>query len=227
MPAQISVIIPTLNAEAALPQTLATLVEGVPAGLIREVIITDGGSSDATCEIADETGADIVSGAPSRGGQLRRGADVARGQWLLVLHADTVLDPGWSQTIGQHLDRLDAGPACFQLAFRATGIKPAWVAGWANFRARVFNLPYGDQGLLVRKTDYDRAGGFPDQPLMEDVALVRALKKPIAVLPVRATTCPERYEKAGWLRRGARNIWTLIRYFAGVDPEVLAQAYRR
>lgn len=227
MTAKISVIIPTLNAEGTLPQCLTALIEGLPAGLIREVIISDGGSNDATRKIADATGADVVTGSASRGGQLRRGAEAARGQWLMVLHADTVLDPGWSQVVGGHLDMPDAGPAFFQLSFRATGLMPAWVAGWANLRARVFGLPYGDQGLLLRTTDYHKAGGYPDQPLMEDVALVRALKKPLTPLPVRAVTSPDRYQKSGWLRRGARNLWTLARYFAGTDPKDLAQAYRR
>lgn len=227
MTAKISVIIPTLNAEGSLPQCLAALIEGLPAGLIREVIVTDGGSADATCKIAEATGADVVSGPASRGGQLRRGAEAARGQWLMVLHADTVLDPGWSQAVARHVDAPGAGTAYFQLAFRATGLMPAWVAGWANLRARLFALPYGDQGLLMRAAEYKRAGGYPDQPLMEDVALARRLAKPFTALPVRAVTSPERYRRSGWLRRGTRNLWTLARYYAGTDPEDLAQAYRR
>lgn len=227
MAAKISIVIPTLNAESSLPQCLTALIEGLPAGLIREVVITDGGSTDATRRIAEAAGAEFVSGAPSRGGQLRRGADQARGQWLMVLHADTVLDPGWAPVVAAHLERPDAGTAYFQLSFRSTGLMPALVAGWANLRARLFGMPYGDQGLLLRLTDYRAAGGFPDQPLMEDVALVRALKKPLTGLPVRAVTSAERYQKAGWVRRGARNLWTLARYFAGTDPERLAEAYRR
>lgn len=225
--AEITILIPTLNAEGALPQCLASLMEGLPAGLIREVIISDGGSDDSTRRIAEAMGADVINGPPSRGGQLRRGADAARGRWLMVLHADTVLDPGWAQVVGDHIASRDAGTAFFNLAFRATGIMPAWVAGWANLRARLFSLPYGDQGLLMRTADYRRSGGYPDQPLMEDVALVRALEKPFAALPVRAVTSAERYRKAGWLRRGARNLWTLARYSTGADPERLAQSYRR
>ena len=225
--AEISVIIPTLNAEGSLPQCLGALMEGLPAGLIREVIITDGGSDDATCRIGEAAGAELIKGAASRGGQLRRAGEAARGRWLMVLHADTVLDPGWAQVVLEHIHSRDAGTAYFQLAFRATGIMPALVAGWANLRAGLFGLPYGDQGLLVRTADYRRAGGYPDQPLMEDVALARALKKPLTALPVRAVTSPDRYRKAGWLRRGARNLWTLARYYAGADPERLDRAYRR
>lgn len=226
MTAHISVIIPTLNSEKNLPTCLPSLMEGLTAGLIRELIVTDGGSSDATCKIADDVGAVVLTGPASRGGQLRRGAEVAKGKWLLVLHSDTHLERGWAQAVSDHLEA-DGGPAYFRLRFRAKGMMPAWVAGWANLRSMLFGLPYGDQGLLVPVEDYRRAGGYPDQPLMEDVALVRALdRKPVA-LDAHAITSADRYARNGWLRRGMRNIWTFGRYMAGADPERLAQAYRR
>ncbi len=225
MRAGLSVIIPTLNAADALPDCLSALQEGVQAGVIRELIVTDGGSTDATREIADAAGARIVTGPPSRGGQLRRGCAAARGEWLLVVHADTVLAPGWVEPARAHMARPGAGPACFRLRFRARGVMPRWVAGWANLRTRLFGLPYGDQGLLVRRSDYDRAGGYPDQPLMEDVALARALGGRFTLLPVHAATGAQRYLRDGWIRRGGRNLWTLARYFAGVSPERLAESY--
>ncbi len=200
-------------------------MEGLPAGLIRELIISDGGSEDTTTRIAEDAGAVIVTGPASRGGQLRRAAATARGSWLLVLHADTVLEAGWSQAVAAHL-ATGGGPAHFRLAFRARGPMPALVAGWANLRSKVFGLPYGDQALLVSRADYEAAGGYPDQPLMEDVALVRRLPS-VTALPALAVTDAERYVRAGWLRRGARNLWTFARYTAGTDPEVLAESYRR
>lgn len=226
MRAEISVIVPTLNAEAHLPACLDTLMEGLAAGMIRELVVSDGGSSDATHAIAEGAGATMVVGKPSRGGQLRRGAAVARGRWLLFLHADTQLQPGWTQEVETYLGTAP-GPAYFRLAFRARGVMPAWVAAWANLRAAVFRLPYGDQGLLVSRADYDAAGGYPDQPLMEDVALVRSLSGPLTALRARAFTSAERYHRAGWLRRGGQNLWTLARYFAGTDPEQLDRMYRR
>lgn len=227
MPADISVIIPTLNVQDQLPDCLAALMEGVSAGLIREVVISDGGSEDATCRIAEDVGAVLVTGAASRGGQLRRGIEKARGCWLLVLHADTQLEQGWAETVAAHLRDGQGACAYFRLAFRARGFMPAWVAGWANFRSSLFNLPFGDQGLLLRRADYDRSGGYPDQPLMEDVALVRALPRPLVALPVRAFTSAERYRRSGWLRRGVRNLWIQARYFAGADPESLVKTYRK
>ncbi|MGR3759909.1 TIGR04283 family arsenosugar biosynthesis glycosyltransferase [Roseobacteraceae bacterium NS-SX3] len=226
MPAPVSVVIPALNAEPQLPGCIEALMEGLAAGLIRELVVSDGGSADLTCKIAEEAGAELITGPASRGGQLRRGCAEARGEWLLVVHADTRLAPGWAAAVARHLETGQGRPACFRLAFDAGGVMPAWVAGWANLRTRIFGLPYGDQGLLVRREAYRAAGGYPDQPLMEDVALVRRLRGIVLLAPA-ARTSAERYQRAGWLRRGARNLWTLARYAMGADPEALARSYRR
>lgn len=229
MPAPVSIVIPVLNAQDALPGCAASLMAGVEAGLIRELIVTDGGSMDATQAIAEEIGAHWVTGPASRGGQLRRGCAVAQGEWILVLHADTQLDATWVDDVSAHFLRAPAGARAgyFRLRFAGRGFGGAFVAGWANLRSRVFGLPYGDQGLLVSRALYDQVGGFPDQPLMEDVAIARALRGRLDALPSAAVTSPEKYLRQGWVRRGWRNLWTLLRYFAGVDPETLAQAYRR
>lgn len=224
MRAPISVIIPTLNAAEMLPDCLAALIEGLDAGLIREVILSDGGSTDATGAIAQAWGAEIVQGAPSRGGQLRRGCAAAKADWILVLHADTVLSPGWAKVIAGHLTGQGAG--WFQLAFDQGGVPGRVVAGWANLRSKM-GLPYGDQGLILPRALYDAVGGYPDQPLMEDVALARALKGQLVRLPIIAVTSASKYQNQGWLRRGGRNLWTLVQYFCGRSPTALAQAYRR
>ncbi|KUF10354.1 TIGR04283 family arsenosugar biosynthesis glycosyltransferase [Pseudoponticoccus marisrubri] len=225
MRAPISVIIPTLNAADQLPGCLSALAEGLGEGLIRELVITDGGSGDTTLALAEAAGARIVTGPASRGGQLRRGVDAAEGGWLLVLHADTRLTPGWSAAVLAAL--ATPGAYHFRLRFDAAGPAPALVAGWANLRARLFGLPYGDQGLLIDRESYEAAGGYPDIPLMEDVALARALRGRLHGLPAIAVTSAAKYQRQGWLRRGARNLVTLLRYLTGTDPEVLARAYRR
>lgn len=225
MRAPISVVIPTLNAEDALEGCLATLYEGVQAGLIRELIVVDGGSQDDTADLAREAGADVVLAEPSRGGQLKAGCAKARGEWLLVLHADTILEEGWTDAVGAHLANHTA--AYFKLRFDAEGVIPGFVAGWANLRARVLGMPFGDQGLLIRRSVYEAAGGYQDIALMEDVALMRALPVRPVALAATLTTSAARYETDGWLRRGARNIGLQIRYLFGAAPEELAKAYRR
>ncbi|WP_338550574.1 TIGR04283 family arsenosugar biosynthesis glycosyltransferase [Roseovarius phycicola] len=223
MRAKLSVIIPTLNAASGLERSLPSLAEGLQVGLIRQLILSDGGSDDATKQIADAAGAVFLTGPASRGGQLRRGAEVAEGEWLLFLHADSVLPVGWADAVIAHIST--GAPAAFRLKFDGVGLMHKVVAGWANLRSRVFSLPYGDQGLLVSRKDYDLAGGFEDIPLMEDVAMTRALTKRITLLPLSVTTSAERYERDGWLRRGRRNLGLLLRYLCGANPENLARRY--
>ncbi len=221
--ARLSVIVPVLNGAAELPALLTGLMAGVEAGLIRELILSDGGSCDATARIAGDAGAIWVTGSASRGGQFRRGAEAAGGDWLLFLHADTGLPDGWVEAALAQMT--DGRPGYFRLSFDAQGAAPRIVAGWANLRARVFSLPYGDQGLLISRSDYDAAGGHPDIPLMEDVALARRLGRRLRVIPLAVRTSAARYQQDGWLRRGARNLWLLMRYLAGADPEVLRRRY--
>jgi glycosyltransferase involved in cell wall biosynthesis len=132
MRAKLSVVMPTLNAGPALERSMPALMEGLEAGLIRELVISDGGSTDTTLEIAHAAGAEVITGAPSRGGQLRRGAGAATGAALLFLHADTILPRGWSDLVATHLDGAAPRPAYFRLSFDVHGFGPAWVAGWAN-----------------------------------------------------------------------------------------------
>ncbi len=224
MRAPLSIIIPTLNAAASLPEALHALIEGLEADLLREVILSDGGSTDGTQPLGEEAGCLWVQGAAGRGGQLLRGAEAAQGEWLLFLHADTVLSAGWAAAVQAHINS-GQGAGYFRLAFDAQGLAPRWVAGWANLRARLFGLPYGDQGLLISRELYDAVGGYADMPLMEDVAMARALRGRLRMLPVVARTSAARYQQAGWLRQGARNLWRLLRYLAGGDPARLRRGY--
>lgn len=225
MRAPISIVIPTLNAGGELGPCLAALTEGLQAGLIRELIVSDGGSGDGTLALAEAAGAVLVTGPAGRGAQIARGIAAAQGEWLLVLHADSWLAPGWAEAVAGHLGRDSAG--WFRLRFRGGGVPGRIVAGWANLRARVFGLPYGDQGLLVPAVLLARLGGYPALPLMEDVALARRLRGHLVPLAGVAATSPARYEAEGWLRRGTRNLGLLARYLAGADPERLAREYAR
>ncbi|MEO1563985.1 MAG: TIGR04283 family arsenosugar biosynthesis glycosyltransferase [Pseudomonadota bacterium] len=225
MPAPISVVIPTLHARDGLRKSLPPLVEGVAEGLIHSVVFADGGSNDGVNDIAEETGAEVVVTKPGRGTQLRAGIEAAKGDWILVLHADTVLPPQWTDHISRALNAPDRAHV-FRLSFDVAGFAPSFVAGWANLRTRFFGLPYGDQGILLTKSLYQQVGGYQDIPLMEDVALAKALKGRITLLDATVVTSAERYLRDGWFRRGARNIGLLLRYKLGADPKALANRYR-
>lgn len=223
MRARLSVVMPTLMAQEALRRSLPALTEGLQAGLVRELIVSDGGSTDATLQIAEEAGARIVTGQASRGGQLRRGAELAKGDWFLFLHADCILPEGWSEVVARHLE--SGGAAAFRLGFDVEGFAPALVTGWANLRSKALGLPYGDQALLIARADYEAAGGYADIPLMEDVAIARALRGKIKILPATVQTSSEKYRRDGWLRRGTGNLVRLTRYLLGADPEKLSRRY--
>jgi rSAM/selenodomain-associated transferase 2 len=223
MRAPISVVIPTLNAEAGLAATLASLGEGLAEGLIREVVVSDGGSGDGTLALAETAGALILHGPAGRGAQLAGGAGAAQGAWLLFLHADTRLLPGWAAAARAHLATGKAG--WFRLEFDAGGPMPRIAERWANLRAAA-GLPFGDQGLLIPRALYTEAGGHPPLPLMEDMALARALRGRFARIEAVALTSADRYLRRGWLRQGAGNLWRQARFLAGADPARLARSYR-
>lgn len=227
----ISIVIPTLNAESGLAASLSALVTATVEGLVREVIIVDGGSTDRTLSIADQAGARIVTSDPGRGRQLRAGAEAARFGWLLFLHADTVLEPGWEREVWALVERVEIGErpetaAAFRFALDDLGFLPRLVEAGVALRSSAMRLPYGDQGLLIPRRLYDRLGGFRDLPLMEDVDLVRRLgRSRTLILRSRAVTSAVRYRRDGYIPRVARNMTCLGLYYLRVPPQLIARIY--
>jgi rSAM/selenodomain-associated transferase 2 len=227
----ISVIIPTLNAEVRLGGTLAALVPAAVDGIIREAIVVDGGSSDRTAAIVESAGADLVRGSGGRGSQLAAGAARARFAWLLFLHADTALEPGWEREATQFMQRVDSGEqsiaaAAFRFALDDTGLKPRVLERLVALRCAALRLPYGDQGLLIPKRLYEEVGGYRPLRLMEDVDLVRRLgRRRVVMLHTRAVTSAERFRREGYVRRSARNIACLILYTLRVPARVICRIY--
>jgi rSAM/selenodomain-associated transferase 2 len=225
MPAELSIVVPTLNATHRIGPCLGALSEALGEGLVRELILADGGSSDGIEAVADAVGARLVKARRGRGTQLAAGVRAARGRWLLVVHADTVLAPGWAGAVRRHMAQDPDRAGHFRLEFDHGGLPARMVAGWANFRARWLGLPYGDQGLLISRTLYDAVGGYPELPLMEDVELARALRGRLRPIPLAAVTSAERYLAEGWVQRGLRNWGVMLRWMAGVPAEALAARY--
>lgn len=227
----ISVVIPTLNAESCLAPTLSALVPAAVDGIVREVIIVDGGSRDRTREIADGAGAVIVSADGGRGAQLAAGAVAARSRWLLFLHADTVLETGWESEARALIERVDAGraaetAAAFRFALDDAGPMPRLLERMVSARCALFRLPYGDQGLLIPRALYDRLGGYRPFPLMEDVDLVRRLgRRRTLLLRSRAVTSAVRYRRDGYLRRSTRNLVCLALFYMRVSPTTIRRFY--
>ncbi len=228
----ITVVIPTLNAERGLVACLASLMPGVMNGLISQLVIADGGSEDATLKIADEAGADVVRSERGRGQQLAAGAAAAKSPWILFLHADTLLEPGWELEVQQYLDEVRASGGAAQAAyfrFRLNDRKRAarLLESIVSLRCAVLSLPYGDQGLLISKQHYDQIGGFNPIPLMEDVDLIRRIGRGrLSTMRHAAVTSADRYRRDGYLRRALTNAGCLTLWLLGVSPERIERIYR-
>jgi rSAM/selenodomain-associated transferase 2 len=211
----LSVVIPTLNAAAGLATTIASVAEA------DEIVVVDGQSSDGTPEIARACGAHVLRAPRGRGVQLAAGTLAARGEWLLLLHADTRLGVGWRRAqvrpdqAGYFRFRLDSDDPRARRLERLV----AW-------RCRALALPYGDQGLLIHRSLLEAVGGVRPLPLMEDVDLVRRLgSRRLVGLDIAATTSAAKWQREGWQRRTLRNLACLSLYFAGVPPRLIARLY--
>ncbi|WP_426051922.1 TIGR04283 family arsenosugar biosynthesis glycosyltransferase [Brevundimonas sp. SL161] len=220
----LDVVIPVLNGGDRLVQTLKAL----PA--VHQVIVVDGGSTDGSEVVAAGEGAHVLLSAPGRGAQLVLGAQASRAQWLLFLHADTVLDDAaWAAT-ASFIDRPKAADCA--AVFRLTLDDPAWQARvlelCVRLRVAFLALPYGDQGLLIHRDLYAEVGGFAALPLMEDVDLILRLgRRRLCLLDGAALTSAERWRRRGWMRQTARNLGCLTLYFIGVAPDRIAEFYAR
>jgi rSAM/selenodomain-associated transferase 2 len=214
---KISAIVPTLNAGDGLASCLASLNEA------DEIIVADGGSTDASLAIARASGATIVTSEHGRGVQMAKAAQAARGEALLFVHADTRLTPAWRALANRHLDS-SPRPACFRLKLDDTAWQARVIELAVSLRTRLAGLPYGDQGLLVPRAAYDAAGGFRPLVLMEDVDLLRRLSRPL-MLEGDAITSAERWRRDGWLRRSLRNLTCLSLWRLGVSPDRIARLY--
>ena len=220
----LSVIIPTRNANASLPRTLACLAERAEEAGIGEIIVADGGS--VTSPDVSEFGAVLLRGKSGRGVQMAAGAKAATGDWLLFLHADTVLGKGWARAVRAHMAG-SCKAAVFRFELDDASIKARILEKLVHVRCRVFAMPYGDQGLLVSRALYDEAGGFRPLPLMEDVDLVSRIgRSRLVYLEVPAITSAERYVRDGYVARIVRNLTCLAMWSLGVSPERIARFYK-
>lgn len=222
----LSIVVPTLDAAPVLPATLSRVRT---ASFPVEIVVADGGSGDATRRLATEAGAVVVETTPGRGEQLRAGAEMARGDWLLFLHADTVPATGWTAAVAGFVAEPDnvGRAAVFRFALDDPHPAARRVERLARWRARTLALPYGDQGLLIARPLYDALGGFRPLPLMEDVDLVRRLgRRRLVELPVDALTSTARYRRDGWWRRPLRNLACLSLWHLGVPARAIVRLYR-
>lgn len=220
---RVSVVIPTFNEARFLPQTLAAARHEA----CHEMIVVDGQSSDATCAIARAAGAIVLSASRGRATQMNHGAAVATGEFLLFLHADTLLPWDYFAHLRGTLDEPAVVAGAFRFAISDHFFGRRMIEWGANWRARNRQLPFGDQGLFLRRVQFDELGGFPELPLLEDYFLVRRLQARgrIAIASAVARTSGRRWRQRGPWRTTLLNQLILLGCRLGVSPARLASWY--
>jgi len=222
---RISIIIPTLNEAATIAPTLSHL-EGVDN---LEVIVVDGSSNDETAELAEARGAKVIQSNPGKAVQMNAGAAAAAGDVLVFLHADTLLPENFSHQIVSALNQNGVAAGAFRLAIDSSGAGIRIIERMTNLRSRFLRLPYGDQALFMKKSLFEKMGGFAEVPIMEDFILVRRLKRKgkIVILPEAVATSPRRWLHFGIVKTWLINQAIIIAYYLGIPPERLTRWYRR
>ncbi len=226
----VSVVIPTLNEEQALPQTLTRTL----ALDFDEVLVVDGGSRDRTCEIVTSVRAatpdaplTLLTSKPGRALQMNVGAAAGRGDVLLFLHADTWLPDNAKRAIVGALQEPERVGGRFDLRFDRHRPLSRLIACMINWRSRLSGIATGDQAIFVRRSVFERMGGFASIPLMEDIDLTRRLNRmgPVACLRTQVVTSFRRWETCGPIRT-ILLMWLLrFLYWIGVSPHRLSRWY--
>lgn len=221
---RLSIVIPTLNESTAIEHTIQRALELRPA----EVIVVDGQSTDRTGDFARQAGATVVTCELGRGRQLNAGARAATGDVLLFLHADCWLEPQGAEQIEAALrdESVIGGAFCQRIDHERSIFR--WLERGNVARVRWRQMPYGDQGIFVRRSAFEAVGGFAEVRLMEDVLLMREFRRRrwrIELLPGPIHVDPRRWLKHGVIRQTLRN-WTLLAGLKlGISPDRLAEFY--
>jgi rSAM/selenodomain-associated transferase 2 len=218
-----SVVIPALDEAGRIAEAVRSArVAGA------EVVVVDGGSRDATAELAAAAGARVLHCPPGRARQLGLGAGESRGEVIVLLHADSRLPEGWAPALETAL--ADPGVAGGAFAFRFDERSPALrlIELGVRLRVALLGLPYGDQAIFARREILEQIGGVPQVPIMEDLDLVRALRRAgrLARVPLPVTTSARRYRARGALRTVARNALAAAAFCLGLDRARVARWYR-
>lgn len=223
----VSVVIPVFHEQDLVNEAIGR-IRAIPLGKTAEIIVVDGGTKAETLTAIRDSGAKRIVSERGRGKQMNEGAAAAGGDVLLFLHVDTQLPlDGLRRIVALMEDpRLSAG--AFDLGISTAGLLYRIIEKVASLRSRLTGIPYGDQAIFVRRAYFSRLGGYKEVPIMEDVDLMRRIRKAgggIGFIPEKVTTSARRWEKEGVVRCTCRNWTIMLLYLLGVSPERLARWY--
>jgi len=221
----ISVVIPAYNEAARIPAALAPIRQTDAV----EVVVVDGQSEDASADVARKCGARVLRSERGRAIQMNVGARESRGELLLFLHVDSILPDGFARQVREILDDPGVSAGAFRLEIDDQRRSLRWIESVANWRARRLQMPYGDQALFLRASVFHEIGGYPELPLLEDLELVRRLRRRgrIAIAGSAVRTSARRWARVGPWRATLINQLAVAAYMSGVRVEKVARWYHR
>ena len=237
-----TVIIPSLNEAHRVGDAIASAKRTIPRA---KIIVVDGGSSDKTTEVARKTGAEVIRAERGRGKQMNAGARRASGEYLIFLHADSTLPEDYAQIIARDFERrsyqkgtmAEWGAFAFKMSDDANGrdrnvgatFRRRVVEIGTNLRSAVFGVPYGDQGLVIKRETFNAVGGFDEMPFMEDYAMAKKLRKRSApvIFSAPVVTSARRWDNLGFVKVTLANQLIILGYHCGVPLDKLADVYRK
>ncbi|WP_419784039.1 TIGR04283 family arsenosugar biosynthesis glycosyltransferase [Maridesulfovibrio sp.] len=225
---KISVIIPAYNEAETINSCIANVKKNCEENC--EIIIVDGSADGSTLSAVDDSGVKLIASPPGRAVQMNYGAQKAEGDILLFLHADTTLPPAAGTLVRKALNAPCATAGAFKLGFDTHQRSLKWIAYIADLRCRIERVPYGDQAIFISRSNFEKLGGFPEIPLMEDVEFFQNIKRQrleIVILKESITTSARRYLAAGPLCCALRNTFLRLLHFWGVKPLTLKKMYRK
>ena len=228
----VSIVIPVLHDTAELTSLLETLTPGLGRAAGRpadyEVVVVNGDLGDASIPPLQRRFSEVgwAESAPGRGRQMNLGARLATGRWLLFLHADARPEKGWVEAI-ETADRSKSVGGAFRFRLESGDAMARVLERCVALRVRLLGLPYGDQGIFVRRETFEEEGGYADLPIMEDIDLVGRLRRrgPMSWSPVAIQISARRWEREGWGRRSLLNMLLVGLFFCGAPPAWLARRY--
>ena len=220
---KVSIIVPTLNEELVLENTLTHIQQLSP----HELLVSDGGSNDYTCRIADRFSHRVITGSAGRALQMNAGANEATGDLLLFLHADSRIEPESYRKMLEYMKNPKWIGGAFTLCIESGKWSLKLIALLANIRSKYFGVAYGDQGFFVRKEVFKDMNGFSPIPICEDLDFYYRLRKKgsVILLKEKAHTSPRRWIKEGILFTTARNTLIAVLFGLGFPPHILTKWY--